>query len=266
MDESVYYIQNDYAGDPRQFYFGTKRGYEMQTQSTMNQKSYAKLVVGDNDQLIDERVLEQQRQIERNRGGVYGFDSGFDDKLEDKDMAEVSTAGAFGGTGVYLGARLKSAAHGFGGGGGAGFGGAVAQTDTLNYAAGMPVAAPAAMEMAKSISSPMGGSFRRQLRASGEAGLMRTREEEEPPVVVRNDFRSTVFWQPDIVTDQNGSATVKVKYPDSLTGWKATARAVSAGNQFGMAGDQHPHEATVDSGWKRRDFLWWGIRSPFQRW
>ncbi|HEY2081776.1 MAG TPA: alpha-2-macroglobulin family protein, partial [Verrucomicrobiae bacterium] len=59
--------------------------------------------------------------------------------------------------------------------------------------------------------------------------------EEPPPVVVRNDFRSTVFWQPDIVTDKNGSATVKVKYPDSLTTWKATARAVSDVNQFGIA-------------------------------
>ena len=34
----------DYAGDPRQFYFGNKRQQAIQTQSTMNQKSYAKLV------------------------------------------------------------------------------------------------------------------------------------------------------------------------------------------------------------------------------
>src|SRR5581483_3197923 len=47
VDESVYYIQSDYAGDPRQFYFGTKRPQEVQTQSTFNQKSYAKLIEGD---------------------------------------------------------------------------------------------------------------------------------------------------------------------------------------------------------------------------
>jgi uncharacterized protein YfaS (alpha-2-macroglobulin family) len=58
---------------------------------------------------------------------------------------------------------------------------------------------------------------------------------QEPAVVVRSDFRSTVFWQPDIVTDKDGKATVKVKYPDSLTSWKATARAVTAVNQFGIA-------------------------------
>ena len=34
IDESVKYIQQDYAGDPRQFYYGTKRSHCVQTQST----------------------------------------------------------------------------------------------------------------------------------------------------------------------------------------------------------------------------------------
>src|SRR5205814_6707508 len=38
----------------------------------------------------------------------------------------------------------------------------------------------------------------------------------------------------DIKTDDNGNATVKVKYPDSLTTWSATARVVTTGNQFGI--------------------------------
>ena len=65
VDESVFYIQSDYAGDPRQFYFGTKRGQQVQTQSTMNQKSYAKLVKGEKDELIEER--EQERRLGRGR-------------------------------------------------------------------------------------------------------------------------------------------------------------------------------------------------------
>ena len=44
IDESVKYIQQDYAGDPRQFYYGNKRGHSVQTQSTFNQKSYTRLV------------------------------------------------------------------------------------------------------------------------------------------------------------------------------------------------------------------------------
>ena len=54
-------------------------------------------------------------------------------------------------------------------------------------------------------------------------------------MVVRSDFRSTVFWQPDVMTDKSGQATVKVTYPDSLTSWRATARAVTTANQFGIA-------------------------------
>src|SRR5207249_8196514 len=57
---------------------------------------------------------------------------------------------------------------------------------------------------------------------------------QEPAVQVRNDFRSTILWQPDVKTDGNGNATVKVKYPDSLTTWQATARGATAGNQFGI--------------------------------
>ncbi|MEO8378881.1 MAG: MG2 domain-containing protein [Acidobacteriota bacterium] len=54
-------------------------------------------------------------------------------------------------------------------------------------------------------------------------------------VQVRSDFRSTAFWKPDVVTGADGTATVKVKYPEALTTWRATARAATASSQFGMA-------------------------------
>ena len=54
-------------------------------------------------------------------------------------------------------------------------------------------------------------------------------------VIVRSDFRSTAFWQPDIVTGADGTATVELTWPDALTTWRATARAATRGAQFGMA-------------------------------
>ncbi|MEO8033521.1 MAG: alpha-2-macroglobulin family protein, partial [Acidobacteriota bacterium] len=57
---------------------------------------------------------------------------------------------------------------------------------------------------------------------------------QEPAVVVRNDFRSTVFWKPDLMTGDDGTATVKFVYPDSLTSWRLTARAVTTASQFGI--------------------------------
>jgi uncharacterized protein YfaS (alpha-2-macroglobulin family) len=57
---------------------------------------------------------------------------------------------------------------------------------------------------------------------------------QEPAVQVRNDFRSTILCLPDVKTDADGTATVKVKYPDSLTTWSATARAATTESQFGI--------------------------------
>ena len=40
---------------------------------------------------------------------------------------------------------------------------------------------------------------------------------------------------PDVVTGEDGTATVRVTYPDSLTTWRATARVASNGSEFGTA-------------------------------
>ena len=52
---------------------------------------------------------------------------------------------------------------------------------------------------------------------------------------VRHDFRSTALWVPDLVTDDRGEARVEVPFPDSLTGWRATARAADRRTRVGIA-------------------------------
>ncbi len=196
VDESVFYIQSDYAGDPRKFYFGTKRGHQVQMQSSMNQKSYAKLVKGEKDELIEEREKERRLGL--------GRDEEADFRKKDGDL--------------YFSDRLDEARFGIGG--------AVATRGLSKLSAGRAMNAPAPA------AAPMATGEMTQ----DKAGKMPMQPSgEEPAVQVRTDFRSTVFWQPDLKTDANGQATVKVKYPDSLTGWKATARAVSQANQFGIA-------------------------------
>jgi len=49
---------------------------------------------------------------------------------------------------------------------------------------------------------------------------------------VRTNFAETAFWSPAVVTE-NGSATVKVEFPDSLTQWHATARGLTPSAQVG---------------------------------
>src|SRR5262245_15633592 len=58
---------------------------------------------------------------------------------------------------------------------------------------------------------------------------------QEPAVQVRSDFRSTILWEPAVRTDRDGQASVKVRFPDSLTSWKASARAGGRESLFGAA-------------------------------
>jgi uncharacterized protein YfaS (alpha-2-macroglobulin family) len=54
-------------------------------------------------------------------------------------------------------------------------------------------------------------------------------------LAVRRNFPDTAFWDPFLRTDSSGRATVRVKLPDSLTSWRATAVAATAGTQVGEA-------------------------------
>jgi len=46
-------------------------------------------------------------------------------------------------------------------------------------------------------------------------------------IKVRKDFKDTAYWNPTVVTDENGEAKVVFKLPDNLTTWRATARGVT---------------------------------------
>ena len=50
---------------------------------------------------------------------------------------------------------------------------------------------------------------------------------------VRKDFPDAIFWIGDLVTDAAGQAKVSLKYPDALTTWRLTARAVTRDTRAG---------------------------------
>lgn len=194
VDESVFYIQKDLAGDPRQFYYGTKRAQQVQTLSTFQQKSYAKLAVGAGPQLQMVDVRERGRN-------TLGNESKDDSPFERLQMVgEIQ--------GRPAGAATESVTV---------VDGLAAKELPLNgrRAANFALLRPSVAKSAEAPAPPPG--------------------QQESAVQVRSNFSSTAFWQPDVVTDQQGLATVKIKYPDSLTGWQATGRVATAGNQFGTA-------------------------------
>jgi uncharacterized protein YfaS (alpha-2-macroglobulin family) len=185
FDESVKYIQQDFAGDPRQFYYGSKRQHTVQTRSTMEQKSYVRYVVSDTGVLRDKKEVGEDE--DRAGGGPPGEGGGRAEYASAPSPA-MSVAGNVAIDGLSAGDRSVNAYR---------------SVERMKAAKSAEAPAPAP--------SP------------------------EPAVQVRSDFRSTILWQPDIRTDADGTASVKVKYPDSLTTWSATARVATTGNQFGIA-------------------------------
>ncbi|HEX7330279.1 MAG TPA: MG2 domain-containing protein [Pyrinomonadaceae bacterium] len=182
VDESVKYIQQDYAIDPRQFYYGQKRQRTVQTQTTLNQRSYARYVEVEPGQLRDRK-----------------------DAGEKEDDAVAYGAG-----------------RGTGGGGRAN-----------------PAAADGVLKVSEMGSNQIVSRNINNLALLTPGGAITetvavSADSPGPAVQVRSDFRSTIVWLPDVKTDADGTATVKVKYPDSLTTWSATARVATTGNQFGI--------------------------------
>lgn len=206
VDASVFYIQQDYAGDVRQFYYGKKRNQTVQTQSTMNQKSYQRFVEGKDKQLIDDRLVGQKSEKGQiNFSGGISMDNG--SGLAPGMVSESVTVAAPALIGPFATGNLNRDGQD------------AKEKDSLKRDENLPI------------------NGRRSEDLKNLAELKPGVAGKEPVVVVRNDFRSTVIWQPNVVTDATGKATVKVKFPDSLTTWKATARAATAGNQFGIAED-----------------------------
>ncbi len=54
------------------------------------------------------------------------------------------------------------------------------------------------------------------------------------PNTPRKDFRDTALWVPNLVTDENGRATLEVSYPDNLTTYRTTARGITQDAKVGQ--------------------------------
>jgi hypothetical protein len=52
---------------------------------------------------------------------------------------------------------------------------------------------------------------------------------------VRTNFVDTPLWQPDVITDANGQATVEVTLPDNLTTWRLDGRGFSKETYIGQS-------------------------------
>jgi uncharacterized protein YfaS (alpha-2-macroglobulin family) len=132
---------------------------------------------------------------------------------------------------------MRGDGGGFGGGGGGVFGDPGEEPSRYRMADSAMglAAAPATAELAMSTGREM--QMAKSTRGAADEMLGQRIEEpgDEPAVQVRTDFSATLLWKPDLITDEDGTAHVTLKYADSLTTWLARARAVTNGYQFGWA-------------------------------
>jgi uncharacterized protein YfaS (alpha-2-macroglobulin family) len=73
----------------------------------------------------------------------------------------------------------------------------------------------------------------RNARYHPQLAQVKPGNEEKPRV--RKAFPDTAFWAPTVHTDAGGHARVTLTFPDSLTTWRATVRAVTPDSKAGSA-------------------------------
>ncbi|TAL27934.1 MAG: hypothetical protein EPN97_15825 [Alphaproteobacteria bacterium] len=209
VDASVYYIHDEYAQDIRQFFYGDKRQQSIQTQTSFQQHPYVKLVRGENNELISDDERQRRDRAKNPMGQDEGSVNGREiDRLQGQ-------MGAVGGK-LKDGAYPEEKA-------------ARASSETSAPAAASPVFAAKEDGYRMNADKKTLNKVGEQEKGQGGGGPAQAEE----PLQVRNDFRSTVIWQPAVKTDAAGKAVVKVKYPDSLTTWRMTARAVTPETAIG---------------------------------
>ncbi|HWG84125.1 MAG TPA: alpha-2-macroglobulin family protein, partial [Deinococcales bacterium] len=72
-------------------------------------------------------------------------------------------------------------------------------------------------------------------RAAFAAAKEEKAQAASPEDRVREDFQDTILWIPDLLTGPDGTATVPVTFPDNLTTWRATGRAITVAGSTGQA-------------------------------
>jgi uncharacterized protein YfaS (alpha-2-macroglobulin family)/tetratricopeptide (TPR) repeat protein len=202
VDQSVFYIQSDYAGDIRKFFYGDKRGLFVNTQASFYQRPYVQLV-REEGQLITE--MERKNRELMKQGAVGTKD--------DRD----GLRNVVGGVGGAVDEVSLRASHDM-------------ELRRGDFPASVSMAAGKPMQE-KAIKTKREGLLFADKSLELNEQIANGQSLAQPKV--RSDFRSTVIWQPVLTTDENGRAKVTVTFPDSLTTWSTTVRAIGEGTRVG---------------------------------
>ncbi|MFO1449418.1 MAG: alpha-2-macroglobulin family protein [Opitutaceae bacterium] len=77
--------------------------------------------------------------------------------------------------------------------------------------------------------------FYRQGSGGVGRGMFASDSDDGSDPRIRENFKSTAAWLPEVLTDANGEATVEFTYPDNLTTWTVGTEAIGGDHLFGTA-------------------------------
>lgn len=76
------------------------------------------------------------------------------------------------------------------------------------------------------------------------------RSRQQQPPRVREQFPETLFWAPELITDDNGVARMELPLADSITTWRMSLNAVDANGRLGSAQEEllvfQPFQVDID--------------------
>lgn len=101
----------------------------------------------------------------------------------------------------------------------------------ISIGGGLDGAMNSAAPMSVAARAPLGAKMRMKAEAASDSAAT---EQKSAPVEIRSNFAETAYWAPAIITE-DGKATVKVTFPDSLTQWHASALGLTKTVQVGEA-------------------------------
>ena len=81
------------------------------------------------------------------------------------------------------------------------------------------------------------------LEAADQTGIKAPPKDAQasgPPARVREWFPETLLWRPELITDDNGQASLTIDLADSITTWRLSASAISAEGQARRHGIADP--------------------------
>lgn len=230
FDESVTYIQQDIAGDPRSYFYGDTRRLISEERGPW--RGFVNLKLLKDGRVMSEEELRRYREM------------GVDPENLEKDLSffwdQMNAR-------KDLGFPVFGGVSGFGGGG---YGGMMEESQ-LEPLTGLPQASQMMRRygLVPSQRGSMAGGAAPGLMAFDAAlpkamASLAESSSDQVDIVVRNDLRATAFWEPSIQTDHEGNGRFEFEMPDTLTTWKLDARAVTQETKVGKGeasvGTRHP--------------------------